>query len=190
MTGRGRASPEGGGRGDSSPFLRGVAWVPSLLGWSGRIIAASCLAIMFVALLMNVILRYSFGSGISWAYEIHAILLPWLVGGGIVIASARHRHIAITLLPDMLGAKGRRSILLVIQVAIVAISVSVLWSSQPILKASQFQTLSTLGVTQSWGYASLVYGFAGMALIACADIIRVLGGADVMDHDPEHASLS
>jgi TRAP-type C4-dicarboxylate transport system permease small subunit len=187
----GEQIPEGhGGKGQQRPFFARFAGVATLLDWSGRIIAASCLGFMFVALLVNVILRYAFGSGIAWAYEIHALLLPWLVGGGIVIAAARHRNIAITLLPDLLSPGKARLLELAVQAAILVISVSVLWSSQPILKAAQFQTLSTLGIKQIWGYASLVYAFAAMAVIAGIDIVRLLGGEDVIDHDPEHASLS
>jgi TRAP-type C4-dicarboxylate transport system permease small subunit len=187
----GEQIPEGhGGKGQQRPFFARFAGVATLLDWSGRIIAASCLGFMFVALLVNVILRYAFGSGIAWAYEIHALLLPWLVGGGIVIAAARHRNIAITLLPDLLSPGKARLLELAVQAAILVISVSVLWSSQPILKAAQFQTLSTLGIKQIWGYASLVYAFAAMAVIAAIDILRMLGGEGVIDHDPEHASLS
>ena len=83
-------TPQGvGGTGEQSPFLRHLAAIPTLLDWSGRIIAAVSLGFLFVTLITNVILRYAFGSGIAWAYEIHALLLPWLVGGGIVIAAAR-----------------------------------------------------------------------------------------------------
>jgi len=177
-------------RGPKRPFLATAASLSKLLDWSGRVIAAACLGFMFAALLVNVILRYSVGEGIAWAYEIHALLLPWLVAGGVVIAAARGRHIAITLLPDMLNLRARRYLELAIQAAILLIAVSVIWSSQPILKASQFQNLSTLGIKQVWGYASLVYAFAGMAVIAVIDILRVLGGEDVIDHDPTHASLS
>ncbi|MEO3432392.1 TRAP transporter small permease subunit [Inquilinus sp. CAU 1745] len=145
---------------------------------------------MFVALLLNVILRYAFGAGITWAYEIHALLLPWLVGGGIVIAAARGRNIAINLLPNFLRERARLRLLLVIELAILAICISVLWSSQPILKAAQFQNLSTLGIKQIWGYASLIYAFAGMALIAIADILILLSGGNIGDDDPSHASLS
>ena len=190
MTGGDNISPRDGGKGRERPFLCRLVGVSALLDWSGRICAALCLSIMFIALLVNVILRYAFGSGIAWAYEIHALLLPWLVGGGIVIAAARGRNIAITLLPDMLTPRLQRLVLLAIHATILVISVSVLWSSQPILKAAQFQTLSTLGVKQIWGYASLVYAFATMSVIASVDILRVLNGIDVMDHDPEHASLS
>ncbi len=183
-------SPDSNGRGPDGPFLSLSRGMTNVLDWSGRIIVAACLASMFVALLVNVILRYAFGSGIPWASEIHAILLPWLVAGGLVIASARGRNIAITLLSDLLKSRGLLALNLIIQTVILIIAISVLWSSQPILKASQFQTLSTLGIKQVWGYSSLVYAFAAMAIIAALNIFRTLSGEDVADHDPEHASLS
>lgn len=161
-----------------------------MLDWSGRLIVFVCLASMFLFLLVNVFLRYVSGSGIAWAYEIHALLLPWLVAGGLVIASARGRNIAISLLADMLY--GRKLIILniVIQSIIMVIALSILWSSQPILKASQFQSFSTLGIKQVWGYSSLVYAFAAMALIAALEIIRMIAGEDVADHDLSDGSLS
>lgn len=145
---------------------------------ASRVIAVACLAATFLALLVNVVLRYFFGSGLSWAYEIHAILLPWLVAGGIVIASAHGRHIAINLLPDLLAAGAKRALLLAIHAIVLVIAVSVLRSSMPIIKASMFQRLSTFGITQIWGYASLVYLFAGLAIIATLDILRLLAGKE------------
>lgn len=88
--------------------------VISTLEWSGKIIAAATLGVTFLALLVNVILRYTAGSGIPWSYEIHAILLPWLVAGGIVVAAARRRNIAITLLPEMTGPVTQRLVMLVV----------------------------------------------------------------------------
>lgn len=183
-------SSQNAGRGRQRPLLRWAGSVPTLLDWSGRIIAAACLGFMFVLLLANVILRYALGSGIAWAYEIHALLLPWLVAGGIVIAAARGRNIAITLLPEILSPRPRRLLALVMHAAILAISLGVLWSVPPILNASQFQTLSTLGIKQVWGYASLVYAFGGMAAIAAVDILRVLAGETAADRVSRHTSLS
>lgn len=183
-------SPDHGAKGRARPFLRPVVGVATLIDWSGRIIASACLAFMFAALFVNVVLRYSIGSGVAWAYELHALLLPWIVGGGIVIAAAHGRNIAITLLPDMLPPGVRRALMVLVEVIIVVIAVSVLVSSQPILRASQFQTLSTLGIKQIWGYASLVYAFAGMAVIALTEIVRLAAGEDLADRDAGHASLS
>lgn len=176
-------------KGRSRLFLTAATGVISALEWSGKIIAFVMLSMTFVTLLVNVILRYATGSGIAWAYEIHAMTLPWLVAGGIVIAAARARNIAILLLPDMLNPTLQRALLIAVNIIIVVISVNVLVSSQPILKASKFQTLSTLGIKQIWGYSSLVYAFASMAVIAALSVVRVAYIAPEKS-DPEHSSLS
>ncbi|MFC0201101.1 TRAP transporter small permease [Paracoccus rhizosphaerae] len=177
-------------QGDSVPLLRTARGLAGMIELSGKLIAVSCLGFMFVALLVNVILRYAFAGGIPWAYEVHALLLPWLVAGGVVIAAANGANIAITLLPNMLGARGGRLLLGVVQALIMIISIAVLISSQPILRAAQFQTLSTLGISQWWGYSSLVFAFGGMAAIAAIDILRVIFAGLTWDSDPGHNSLS
>ena len=164
------------GKGPSGPFLAWVGRGIDALDWSGRLIAVLCLLAMFVLLFINVVLRYSLGEGIPWAYEIHAVFLPWLVAGGVVVAAARGRNISVTVLPNLLGPRGQRVLPLAVQIAVLIICINVLWSSQPILKASTFQTLATLGIKQVWGYASLVYGFGCMALIAALESVRLLMG--------------
>ena len=187
MPGQGTTDHRGG---RSRPLLRWVQGPIVLLDWSGQVIAALTLAFMFCALLVNVILRYVLNSGLPWASEIHAVLLPWMVAGGVVIAAARGRNIAITLLPDLMGAQGRRWLFVVVNLMILVIAASVLWSSQPILKAAQVQRLSTLGIKQIWGYSSLIYAFGGMAVIALLDMLRVLLERDVSPGDPTRTSLS
>lgn len=172
------------------PYLRPLNAVTAALELSGKLIAVSCLVALFLALLVNVILRYFFAAGIPWAYEIHAVLLPWLVAGGVVIAAARGANIAITLLPGLLGPRIGMALMVLVQALIVLISLSVLISSQPILRAAQFQTLSTLGIKQIWGYSSLIYAFGGMAIIAAIDVIKSLTGHLGWDLAPERSSLS
>ncbi|UOM32613.1 TRAP transporter small permease [Acuticoccus sp. I52.16.1] len=178
------------GRGPLGPLPMLAGWVTAALDAVSRVIVVTTLSTLFLALLVNVVLRYAFGSGIAWAYEIHAVLLPWLVAAGIVIASARSRQITVSLLPDALSPGAVRGLLVVTSVIVLAISVSVVWTSQPILKASQFQRLSTLGITQVWGYSSLVYAFAGVAVIMVMDIIRLLGAGAATPLAPEAQSLS
>nr|WP_321443261.1 TRAP transporter small permease subunit [uncultured Cohaesibacter sp.] len=182
---------DGGNRREGhAPFLRFLNTVIDLLEWTGKVAAVSCLTFTFAALLVNVVLRYAFGSGIAWAYEVHAVLLPWLVSGGIVIAAARGRHIAISLVADMLENKPRRILLILIQLVTLIVALSVLLSSQPILRASQFQSLSTLGIKQIWGYSALVYAFAGIAIISACETLRLIGGVDLSQADFEDSSLS
>lgn len=177
------------GEGRARPFLTAAMWMISTLEWSGKIIAFTMLSFTFITLLVNVILRYTTGSGVAWAYEVHALTLPWLVAGGIVIAAARTRNIAISLLPDLLAPGLQRVLMIGVHIIIAVIAVNVLLSSQPILKASKFQTLSTLGVKQVWGYSSLVYAFASMAVIAVISAVHAIFVAPEKS-DPEHSSLS
>lgn len=160
------------------------------LDLSARVIAVSALGVMFSLLLMNVVLRYIFTTGIPMAYEIHAVLLPWLVSGGLVVAAAQNRNIAVTLLPDMVSRASRRWIFITVQVALLIIAVSIIWTGQPILRASTFQSLSTLGVKQIWGYASLPYAFACIAVIATCDLLRAFLRDDTLENDPTPKSLS
>lgn len=157
-------------------IARGAEMVTGALDLSGRVLCALCLAILFAALLANVVLRYVAGSGLGWAYEIHAVVLPWLVGGGIVVAAVRGRHIAVTLLHDALGPVSARRLLLVIQIAVAAIAAGVFWSSLPILSAASHQRIPALGITRFWGYLSLAYAFAGMGLVAALDALRLVSG--------------
>lgn len=147
------------------------------LDLSGRLICVATLTILFVGLLANVILRYVFGAGLQWAYDIHAILLPWMVAGGLVLATVHNRNIAVMILPEALGAKAARVLLFAVLALTMVISVFVVWSSIPIMKAAQYQKLASLGgISQFWGYASLVYGFVGVAVICACDIIGLVLG--------------
>lgn len=185
-----RVQAANGIKGRMRPLIHLAVWIKTIVDWSGRVIASFCLSFLFVVLLVNVILRYAFDAGIPWAYEIHALLLPWLVSGGIVIAAARGRNIAITLLPEVVGPRTRQFLMLAVETVAFIISISVLISSQPILTAAKYQSYSTLPLKQIWGYDSLIYAFTGMAIIAAVDILRILSGENVIDQDPSHGSLS
>lgn len=178
------------GKGPPSPFLTSLITLKSILNWSGKSVAGFCLVFLFSVLFLNVILRYFFNTGITWAYEIHGLLLPWLVAGGLVMAAAQGRNIAITLVPDMLAPSAQRVLLIGVALVAFVISIGVLTSSTPILRAAQYQTYSTIKISQIWGYFSLIYAFAGMAIIAAIDVLALLLGHPTGEFDPGKSSLS
>lgn len=189
MTGRAHkvAQNEGGVGARLLPIIGGII---STLGMSGKIVAAACLMVMFGALLVNVILRYFFRSGLIWAYEIHSILLPWLIAGGMVVAAALGRHIVINLLPSLLNDAQRKVLFIAINFSVALVSIIILWTGLPILRASRFQTIPALGVTHFWGYLSLYYAFSGIAVISICDMARLALGYRAEEPDLENSSLS
>ena len=148
------------GKGRSRPLLALMGYVATGIDWSGRIIAVAC------------------------------VLLPWLVAGGVVAAAAQGRNICVSLLPNMLSTTARKWLSVAVHTMVAVICITVLWSSQPILKASQFQSLATLGVKQVWGYSSLIFAFGGLGLIALIETIRLLLGGDADAGSVEDSSLT
>ncbi|MFM2118681.1 MAG: hypothetical protein RL722_149 [Pseudomonadota bacterium] len=74
---------------------------PAFQRWAQRAMAA-CLAVMAVAVFVNVVLRYGFGSGIAASEELSRLLFVWMVFIGATAAYPAGEHMAFTSLVGML----------------------------------------------------------------------------------------
>jgi TRAP-type transport system small permease protein len=63
---------------------------------------ASCLGVMAVAVFVNVVLRYGFGSGLAASEELSRLLFVWMVFIGATAAYPVGEHMAFTSLVGML----------------------------------------------------------------------------------------
>jgi TRAP-type transport system small permease protein len=71
------------------------------MGWmqrSANAAMAACLGVMAVAVFVNVILRYGFGSGIAASEELSRLLFVWMVFIGATAAYPLGEHMAFTSL--------------------------------------------------------------------------------------------
>ncbi len=66
---------------------------------------AACLGVMAVAVFVNVVLRYGFGSGIAASEELSRLLFVWLVFLGAAAAYPAGEHMAFTSLLGMLQGR-------------------------------------------------------------------------------------
>ena len=66
---------------------------------------ATCLAVMAIAVFINVILRYGFGSGIAASEEVSRLLFVWMVFIGATAAYPVGEHMAFTSLVAMLRSR-------------------------------------------------------------------------------------
>lgn len=158
--------------------------------WSGVAIFVATVSALFAAIFVNVVLRYIFEQGISWAYEIPAILFPWSVAGAIVVATASGRNIQVAILAKLLPSAPRRIVGLAVQLSLILVSLGVIWTSGPILASSRFTTLSETGISQVYGVSSLIYCFAMIAVIGSVDLVRLLRGGVYMGEDEAESSFS
>jgi len=68
---------------------------------------AACLAVMAVAVFVNVVLRYGFGSGVPASEELSRLLFVWMVFIGATAAYPAGQHMAFTSLVGMLRERPR-----------------------------------------------------------------------------------
>lgn len=162
----------------------------SIIDKTGVVIVFATIITMFLALLVNVILRYSFNSGITWAYEIHNILLPWLVAGGAVMASIRGSNIAVTALVNILPEVVRRAFAIAVYLFVAIVCGVVAYSSMPIVKAARFSRLAETGIPQMYGYISIIYAFSAIALISLLFVVRYFLGEKAEVTDPTVSNFS
>ncbi|MBC7717890.1 MAG: TRAP transporter small permease subunit [Pseudorhodobacter sp.] len=66
---------------------------------------AGCLGVMAVAVFINVVLRYGFGSGLAASEELSRLLFVWMVFIGATAAYPVGEHMAFTSLVAMLKDK-------------------------------------------------------------------------------------
>ncbi len=66
---------------------------------------ALCLGVMAVAVFINVLLRYGFGSGVVASEELSRLLFVWMVFIGAAAAYPRGEHMAFTSLAGLLAKR-------------------------------------------------------------------------------------
>ena len=72
-------------------------WVHAIMG--------ACLGIMALAVFVNVVLRYGFGSGIPASEELSRLLFVWMVFLGATLAYPQGEHMAFTSLVARLKSR-------------------------------------------------------------------------------------
>lgn len=74
---------------------------------AANVAMALCLAVMAVAVFVNVVLRYGFGSGIAASEELSRLLFVWMVFIGAAAAYPAGEHMAFTSLLGVLRTRPR-----------------------------------------------------------------------------------
>ncbi len=78
---------------------------PSPFEKLAQVLMASCLGVMALAVFVNVVLRYGFGSGIVASEELSRLLFVWMVFIGAAAAYPAGEHMAFTSLAGLLARR-------------------------------------------------------------------------------------
>lgn len=107
-----------------TPRARGLTrWIENAM--------ALCLGVMALAVFINVVLRYGFGSGINASEELSRLLFVWMVFIGATAAYPAGEHMAFTSLVGMLQHKPAvfKAMTLLIRLLVIAACVMLGWGA-------------------------------------------------------------
>lgn len=149
---------------------------------AATVATVTSLAILFVTLMTEVILRYFTARSLGWPNEMPALLYPWLAMGGAVLAAQRGRHIAVTLLQELLPVAVTRALLIVLHLLAAAGFLYLAWIGLTVLQVAGGERYPVSRISAYWAYLALVTGFTLIAVTAVTSLPRVL-----LEDDPVQA---
>ncbi len=155
----------------------------------GRWLGASCMAIMVVIILIQVVFRYGIGQALPWTEEASRFLMLWMTGLMAPTAFRRGGFVGI----DMIARLLPQTVAAALTILLLLVSALVLWHGMQIgwaeatglggrftMSAIAVPTspdLSTwMKVPRSWMMASLALGITAMLLVNIELLLRALIG--------------
>lgn len=172
-----------------SPALRVADGIGIVIDSLAAAISVAAIIIIFLALMMEVIIRYFTSSGLGWPNEVPNLLFPWLVMGGIVVGAQRGSHIAAEALRSKLNDVQLRYLLVFINLLVAVSFAYLVYLSLQVIAITKAQVFPMTGLGQAWAYGALLFGFGGITLSSVVNIARVICCEDprnVHNTAPEH----
>ncbi|QRF65192.1 TRAP transporter small permease [Ponticoccus alexandrii] len=133
-------------------FVRGLATLCGLL-----------FAVMLVAILGQVLMRYAFSAPLSWSEELARYTMVWLAMLASALCARKGQHLAL-ISAEMLPPRLRLPLRLIGTVIACAILSVLFWHAWDLAERAIRQRTPGLGLSMSWIYAALPTGFALMIL--------------------------
>ena len=153
-------------------------------------VAASLLAVIFIAFILQIALRYLFNWPVGWTAEASVIAWLWLVLFGSAFALRESEEIRIDFIYANVGWRLRRVMGVVGSLCIVVLLALSLPASYDYVSFMKVEKTSYLKIRFDWLYA--IYLVFVVAVIArhLIGVVRLLRGRDPLNPDTQaHSAL-
>lgn len=143
-----------------------------ILGNIEDFISGFFIMITIVVVIINVILRKGFNTGLYWYEEVATISFVWSVFVGASGCYRRNMHIGIDMIKDLFPAKVQQVINLVVHILLLAINGYISYLSIIFIQESRSKMTAVLGIPSSYVSSALLVGFGLMTLHTVLFIIK------------------
>ena len=137
-----------------------------------EIVGGTFLTITTLVVILNVILRYFFNTGIFWVEEVATSAFVWSVFIGCAAAYKRGMHIGIDVVTRLLPASVQPAIEIFTHLMMIAINGYILYLSVIFAKASMIKPTPVLDISSTWVSSAITAGFALMTFHAIRFFLR------------------
>ena len=147
---------------------------PALFQKICNLLMASCLGVMAIAVFVNVVLRYGFGSGIAASEELSRLLFVWMVFIGATAAYPAGEHMAFTALVGALRDKPKAflALTLVIRLLVILACSLIAWGAwQQVVVGLDSNSVVMAYPTALLPLPAFLCATA-IGLMACAELIK------------------
>ena len=122
-----------------------------------RFAACAALVVLVALVVAAVVVRYFgvFGGSLHWTDEASRFTMIWLAMLGSVVALDRGAHLAVTMLPDALGPRGRFVVLVVANLLSAAFVFVLAWKGLELSQRTMRQVSPSLGLPMGAVYLAI-----------------------------------
>ncbi len=131
-----------------------------------EIVSAAFLSVTVSVVILNVILRYGFRSGLFWVEEIATTAFIWSVFVGAAAVYKHKMHIGIDLITQLLPESARRLIVVIVDLMMFVINGYVAYLSVLMIQSNRLKTTPVLNIPALYINMAITVGFGLMALHA------------------------
>jgi len=138
----------------------------NILFHTEEIVSAAFLSVTVSVVIINVVMRYGFRSGIFWVEEIATTAFIWSVFIGAAAVYKRKMHIGIDLITRLFPESVRRVIVVVIDLMMITINGYVCYLSVLMMLSNRLKTTPVLNIPSMYVNLSITVGFGLIMLHA------------------------
>lgn len=138
-----------------------------------KIIIALCIAGMTILIFTNVILRYVFHTGITWAEEMSRFMFIWMVFLGSILVLKEGTHIGMDILVRKVPENFSKLLLFIGNCIILVIAFIVLNGSWEMTLDSISSKAPATGISLAFMYFVGIIMSVGMIVIAFVNLIKI-----------------
>jgi TRAP-type C4-dicarboxylate transport system permease small subunit len=139
-----------------------------------EIVASLLFIVTLVLVIINVLTRYVFRTGIPWAEEMATSCFVWTAFIGSAACYKMRAHVGVDILVNKLPLRTQNVVKIIVDIMMAFLCAYLFYLSCIYLKRSYRKPTAILGVSSAWVSSSLAISFVDMAVWSVIFIFRDL----------------